>query len=802
MRNFTRILFILLTSAFGGSFFVVAQESSAPNVAYVYPAGATRGSKISVIIGGNKFTGVDKVFVEGGGIKATISKVDIPFTAGTRAQLRMKLEKEFVLSNEGMKEKIKAMGKDGQIFLRKETMKIPENKRQMDEADASLYLRELSSDALAETVEVELEISPDAKLGERTLFVVSPNGISNPMKFVIGDLPEVSKKSLRQIARERVKTKEYWGNAVSKGRTKRVFLKPFNNPPIDVKLPVIVNGQITEGNTDTWRFTAKRGQKIVMSVAAQSLVPYISDAVPGWFQTVISVRDKNRKELAYNDDFHFRPDSHLVFDVPEDGEYTAEIFDAVHRGREDFVYRMLIGEVPFVESVYPLGVVKGKTTKLKLIGANLKKNEIEVTRKHTGDFDLKIDETYHNKITMMCESREPLSFKSGSAGTLVKIPSSIDGVISCDGKVDSYKLELLAGENLVAEIFARRYGSPLDSYISISDSTGKILASNDDYEDLSCGLTTHHSDSRLEFSPKNSGTYYLKVSDIAGKFSESHSYRLVVSKGYANFKVVAIPSTLNMRNGGSALVKLKVFRINGYSEKIEVRPMNLPKGWSYSGGIIQPNKDEGELIITSPRNLKNRVTPFVLRAFSMRAEREISRSVLHCEDQMQAFYYRHYVPFKRIYACVGNNGGFLKRFDSVVFCAPKNVIRIEIGKDRIVKISDSKKKVLSNLLTSLSGTDKLLVRKIYVDKNGTFAVLAPAKNAKIGDKGSFNLMLNFREVRKVFNVDVVGAINFEIVKKLPPPKKKSMVNRNMANNSNSVQKSKMLNKDQKENVKN
>ncbi len=777
MRNFTKIFIASIASILGVPLFVFAQESPAPNIAYVYPAGAQRGTKVSVIIGGNKFKDADKVFVNGEGIKASITKVDIPFTAGSRAQLRTKLEKEFVLVNEGIKEKIEAMGKDGQAFLRKETMKIPENQEQLDAADASLYFRELSSDAMAETVEVELEISPDAKLGERTLFVVSPTGISNPMKFVVGDLPEKSKKSLRQTARERVLDKPYKGNAVGYFKSQKVFLEPFNNPVIDVELPVVVNGQITEGNTDSWRFNARRGQKIVISVSAQSLLPYISDAVPGWFQTVILVRDKNGKELAYNDDFHFNPDSHLVFNPPADGEYTVEIFDAVHRGREDFVYRMLIGEVPFVESVYPLGVEKGKPTKIKLIGVNLKSNEMEIVKKSEGDFKLNVGGAYHKKIEMMCEAREALDFSAGSAGTLVQVPSLIDGVISRKDKVDTYELELLAGEKLVAEVFARRYGSALDSHISISNSTGKVLASNDDYEDLSRGLVTHHADSRLEFTPKNGGTYYLKISDTAGNFSNAHSYKLSLSWGNPDFSVVATPSALNMRNGGSALIKLKAFRRDGYSEKIVVRPKNLPKNWTFSGGIIPRDKDEGELIITSLRDYKKRISSFTLRAYSKSGEEKKSRPVLICEDQMQAFYYRHYVPFEKIYACVGNNGAFLKRFDSIIFNVPKNPIRIEIGKHTPFKISNSQHKSASTLLTSLSGTDKVSVEQFYVDKNGTWAVFVPTKDAMVGDKGSFNLILNFKQGRKVFYVGVIGTIDFEIVStsiakpKLPQKKK-------------------------------
>ena len=46
--------------------------------------------------------------------------------------------------------------------------------------------------------------------------------------------------------------------------------------------------------------------------------------------------------------------------MPADGEYIVEIKDAIYRGREDFVYRVAIGEFPFVTGVFPLGGPAGE----------------------------------------------------------------------------------------------------------------------------------------------------------------------------------------------------------------------------------------------------------------------------------------------------------------------------------------------------------------------------------------------------------------------------------------------------------
>src|ERR1019366_7623797 len=122
-----------------------------------------------------------------------------------------------------------------------------------------------------------------------------------------------------------------------------------------ITLPCTVNGQIASGELNRYRFTARNGQRLVITTQARSLIPYIADAVPGWFQPVLTLYDANGKEVAYDDDYRFKPDPTILYQVPSDGDYALVIYDAIYRGREDFVYRITIGEVPFVTSLFPLG---------------------------------------------------------------------------------------------------------------------------------------------------------------------------------------------------------------------------------------------------------------------------------------------------------------------------------------------------------------------------------------------------------------------------------------------------------------
>src|SRR5262249_3311269 len=141
--------------------------------------------------------------------------------------------------------------------------------------------------------------------------------------------------------------------------------------PIAVDLPAVLNGQMMPGAADPWRFHALKGQRLVAAAAARELIPYISDAVPGWFQAVITLRDAKGRELQTAGCYRFHPDPVMYYEVPEDGDYTLDIHDSIYRGREDFVYRVTAGELPFVTSVFPLGGKAGARTPVELLGWNL-----------------------------------------------------------------------------------------------------------------------------------------------------------------------------------------------------------------------------------------------------------------------------------------------------------------------------------------------------------------------------------------------------------------------------------------------
>ena len=81
--------------------------------------------------------------------------------------------------------------------------------------------------------------------------------------------------------------------------------------------------------------------------------------------------------------------------------------------------------------------------------------------------------------------REPNNAPT-DASTLA-LPVVVNGRIHAAGDVDVFAVKGRAGEQIVAEVTARRLGSPLDSVVEIVDAAGARIARNDDEVDKAPG---------------------------------------------------------------------------------------------------------------------------------------------------------------------------------------------------------------------------------------------------------------------------------------------------------------------------
>lgn len=422
------------------------------------------------------------------------------------------------------------------------------------------------------------------------------------------------------------------------------------DPPVAVTLPVTVNGQIMPGTADRYRFHAQAGQDLIVAVKTRSLIPYMSDAVPGWFQAAVTLYDSQGRELASADHFGFSQEPVLHWQIPQDADYVLAIRDALYRGREDFVYRVAIGQFPFVTGIFPMGEKRGSHARVQLSGWNLPGSRFTPSSKQSGIHALGTAESgwTANPVLFDVEDlpeRALTKPATSSRNALrVKLPLIVNGCINPPGDAAVFRLNGAAGEEIVAEVLARRLGSPLDSRLVLTDAAGKQLAANDDFVDPGAGLLTHQADSRLEARLPGKGPYFLRLDDAQNHGGPAYCYRLRIRHPRPDFALRLAPSGINLRAGMTVPVTVYVLRQDGFTGEVALHVKAAPAGLVLSGGLIPAGAASVRATLTAPADATGEPSPLQVEGEAAIGGETVRHLALPADEVMQAFAWHQLVP--------------------------------------------------------------------------------------------------------------------------------------------------------------
>jgi hypothetical protein len=489
------------------------------------------------------------------------------------------------------------------------------------------------------TVRISVTIAPDAELGERDLRIITPvGGASNRFRFFVRELPEINEKEPNSL-----KTQAQ---------------------PLEA-LPVVVNGQILASDRDIFRFAAKAGQTLVFEVQARKLLPFIADAVPGWLEALLILYDAEGKELASAGRFHFNRDPVLIFTVPKDGYYLIEVRDLFYRGREDFVYRLSIGTIPYITHIFPLGGKRNSSVDIELRGANLPVKSMKLTLPADSSpqrfVSLSHNGLHSNALPFavgdLGETQETEPNDSFDTANPVEVPITINGRIQRSGDADYFKFAVKSGQRFIMEVQARRLDSPLDSIIALFNSQGGLLAEQDD-ADMGDPLLTHHADSHLDYTFPSDGEYVLRIQDLQGRGGEEYAYRLHIAPPRPDFVLRSVPDDPRLGEGDSARVTVKALRRDGFNGEINLTVQNLPKDFIVSPAVIPAGYSEARLTVTAPPGVSAALLTPSIAGTATVGETAVIRVAVGAEDIMQAFTLRHDVPTKEFLVVITESADF------------------------------------------------------------------------------------------------------------------------------------------------
>lgn len=484
----------------------------------------------------------------------------------------------------------------------------------------SKKLTDQSAPQIADRLGVRVHIAANATPGLRSLRLQSLRGVSNQLSFEVSQYPN--------------------------------FLESQSGEPNVVKsLPATLCGYVKPGEVDRFEFDAKKGMVIVAEVKGRALVPYIADAVPGWFQPVVRIVNSRGEEVAYGDDYKTSPDPVVRVKIPEDDRYTLSINDAIYRGREDFNYRIQLGETPFAEKIYPLVAKVGERSKIEVSGCNLSNSVVKIKPTESGINYISVVEgrSYlSNELPYWVAERDEVIVTNPADGADIG-----DGVIIYDNiekpyAQRRYSVNLRTDESVVLESIARRVGSVADLRMELQSPDGEIVAHSDDVEDIMQGLMTHHADPVISYRAKRSGRYTLLVEDIQGNAGKDCSYILRRGEAAAPLDAFVSPANITIAQGGTAsfLVNFKYKSRKGSSVS-RVELANLPEGYRVSSLKPTSYSSMWEISLTTPDDAKLGTFPVDVKIHTKpqksKTEDETILDARAVDKMLQAFYNEHYI---------------------------------------------------------------------------------------------------------------------------------------------------------------
>ena len=386
------------------------------------------------------------------------------------------------------------------------------------------------------TVAVTLKAAADCKLGEHAFRLRTPGGLSELRTLTVTPLPVV------------------------------LEVEPNDEKPQAVPLNVSVAGVIESAGVDNYAVTLKKGQRLSAEVEAMRLGADVTD-------TVLAVFGPEGKALATVDDTPlFRQDPFVSLVAPADGVYVVQVRETNYGGGDTNRYVLHVGDFARPAAVFPAGGQAGTDVNVKLLG----------------------DAGETTQAVKLPPAGTPFEFFPGGAPTpnpfrvsnfpnviegdakVAAWPIAFNGIITKPGEADTFRFRAAKGDEIDVQAFAFRVGSPLDSVVAVLDSTGAVVAANDDDE-------TH--DSRVRVNIPADGEYVVRVTDKRNQGGPRFIYRVELDKPKPSLAVFVAPPARKTQDRqviavprGNRVTAYLGVRRDGVAGPVKLTASELPAG--------------------------------------------------------------------------------------------------------------------------------------------------------------------------------------------------------------------------------
>ncbi len=476
---------------------------------------------------------------------------------------------------------------------------------ELDESQLRFNHPGITAKPLAAANQFAVSVAADVPPGAYEARVLGRFGLSNPRTFVVGTLGEVSEKT---------------GNSSMDGAQ-------------EIALETTVNGRTDSQAADFYKFTVKRGQRVIVDCTARELDSRAAAAV------LLLAPDGRELERA-------RTGGLIDHTAAADGTLFVKVHDFVYRGGDQYFYRLTVSTGPRVDFVFPPAAEQGRAAKVTVFGRNLPGgspskvildgktlDQLVVDLAAPGEpaarqrlgttlalggasagldgFEHRVKAangalsnpalvTYANgPVTLEAEPND-----SAAKAQRISLPATLAGQFATPNDRDWFAFEAKKGDVFWLEVTSHRLGLPTAPLVVVQKAAKhekgeETFTDVQEFGESAVNLggpefNTAHRDPAGRFEAKEDASYRIGIRDIFGRTvaSPRHTYLLTLRRESPDFRLVAVPdsapakkqpndvytSAPSMWRGEALPIKLLVLRRDGFKDDITVTISGLPAG--------------------------------------------------------------------------------------------------------------------------------------------------------------------------------------------------------------------------------
>lgn len=411
-------------------------------------------------------------------------------------------------------------------------------------------------------------IDKSCPVGIYAVRVATADGISNPLLFMVDDLPTLI--ALREI------------HSLESAQP--------------IQLPVAIDGVTESGRSDYFQFSGTTGDWVSVEAVATRLGTKLDP--------VVRVLDQAGRELAFADDSpSLSGDCRLRIQLPETGTFFVAIEDSSLGGSSAHQYRLRIGDFPLLTGTVPLARGQTEPATLLPIGDGSQFQDAEQrlnwsapwARAATIPVSLKRNERGGSGFTRIVASElRQFGHSSKQDTTPAEISGGLSGVLHEDQPVHRFRFAAKKGDRLVLADRSREFGAAAMLGLAIRSESGKLIGEN--RRGGTAGGT-------LNINIPDDGLYDAEISEITRRSGPEFVYYAELRRSMPDFELALDTSSVILPQDGYAIVKVSAAR-KGYNGPIKLSARSREGALTVSNDVIAEKKKDTRLKVYIPQKMQ------------------------------------------------------------------------------------------------------------------------------------------------------------------------------------------------------